>query len=119
MVKEHEPPKEPARKKAERRWTNHEVTKRFLEARQRRPKLVEDHEPEIGETITNDGRVGGPIKRVETKFAKEIRAMLQSHVDKNLAIYAAAIDHRRRILLKEKLKRLKAAHPELAVEASK
>jgi hypothetical protein len=113
MVKVLEPPKEPASKVAERKWRNHDVTKRFLEARQRRPKLVEDREPEIAETITNDGRVDGPIKRAETKFAREIRAMMQSHVDKNLAMYVAQLDHRKRILLKEKLRRLKAAHPEL------
>ena len=84
------------------------MRKRFIEARQRRPKLVADEEPEIAETTTNDGRVDGPIKRVETKFARDIRAMMQSHVDKNLAFYVASLEYRRYRLLKEKLRRLKA-----------
>ena len=109
MLKEHEPTKEPARIRAARKWRNAELRRRVKEDRQR-PKLIDpNREPEIAETIINDGRRDGPIHRVERKFVRDIRTMLEGHVDRNLAIYAAVIERRRYKLLKEKLRRLKLA----------
>jgi hypothetical protein len=109
MLKGNKPPKEKAHSKASRKWRNHEMRKKLIEERQK-PKLVDpNQEPEIAEIVTNEARLKGPIRRFENRFKKEIRAMLQSHVDKNLAIYAISLDRRKRILLTEKLKRLKLA----------
>ena len=112
MLKEHDPPKEPARVKAERRWTNSDVRKR-LKAERAKPKQVDPNKPpEIAETITNVGRRDGPRNRFESKFLRDIRAMMEGHVINNLTIYAALIERRRRKLLAEKLRRLKLAQQE-------
>jgi hypothetical protein len=107
-VGRYDPATETSRLKAERRWRNNAVTARFLEKRQK-PKLNEvTAEPEIAETIVNEDRKDGPINRLESKFKKEIREMLQGHVDRNLTLYAASLAHRKRRLLLEKLRRLEA-----------
>ena len=109
MLKEHEPQKEPLRIKAERKWRNNHVRKRLIEEKQR-PKLFDPNkEPEPADIITNDGRVDGPVKRFESQFLRDIRDMLEGHTKRNLQLYAEMIERRRYILLKEKLKRLKAA----------
>jgi hypothetical protein len=112
MLKEHDPPKEPVRVKAERKWKNNALRKHIIEERQK-PKLVDPNkEPEPADTITNDGRRDGPVKRLERKFLKDIRAMTEGHARRNIEIYAAMIERRRYILLKEKLRRLKIAQRE-------
>jgi hypothetical protein len=109
MLKEYDPPKEPLRIKAERKWKNNALRKRLIEER-KRPKFVDPNkEPEVAGTIINDGRVDGPVKRFETQFLKDIRAMLEGHTQRNLQLYAEMIERRRYLLLKEKLKRLRAA----------
>lgn len=120
MLKEYDPPKEPVRVKAERRWKNNDLRKRITEEKQR-PKLVDPNkEPEIAEAIINEGRVDGPIKRFETQFLKDIRAMLEGHAKRNLQLYAEMLQRRKLLLLKEKLKRLRAAqHESETKEASK
>ena len=45
MFKEHEPPKETPKQRAERKWRNNIIRKR-LKDEQRKPKLVTDLEPE-------------------------------------------------------------------------
>jgi hypothetical protein len=109
MIKEHDPSKEPVRVKASRKWRNHEIRQKLIEDRQK-PKLVDPNkEPEIAETITNYGRRDSSRNRFETKFAREIRAILQGHVEQNQRVYMAFLEHRRRVLLKEKLRRLQVA----------
>jgi hypothetical protein len=109
MLKDDGPPNEPLRAKAERKWRNNEIRKRIVEERQK-PKAKEpSKEPEIAEAIINEGRVDGPIKRFESRFKKEIRTMMEGHARRNLEFYYAALQHRRVLLLKEKLKRLRAA----------
>jgi hypothetical protein len=109
MFKEHEPPKEKARSKAERKWANADRIRRLKEAKQR-PRLVDPNKPpEVAETITNVGRRDGPINRFESKFKKEIRTMMEGYTAKNLKLHAALLEHRRCRLLKEKLRRLKLA----------
>ena len=112
MLNNYDPPKEPLRVKAGRKWKNNELRKRIVEERQQ-PKLADPNkEPEIAETITNDGRRDGPINRMETKFKKEIRAILEGHTGNNEKYYAAWLYRRKCILLKEKLKRLQVAQQE-------
>lgn len=109
MLKEHDPPKEPARRKAERRWKNAGMRARIKKAQQK-PQLVDPNkEPDIGEVVTNAGRRDSQRNRFETKFVREIRRMMEGHVNKNLAAYAVSLEYRRYRLLKEKLRRLQAA----------
>jgi hypothetical protein len=111
VMKEHDPPKEPLRKVAQRKWNNESIRRRIIKERNRpKPRDVDaPPEPEIAETITNDGRRHGPINRLENKFKKEIRAMMEGHARNNMMIYAAYIERRRCKLLAEKLRRLKLA----------
>jgi hypothetical protein len=108
MLKEHGP-KEKARVKAERKWNNADVRKR-VKQRQEKPKLVEpDAKPEVAEVITNEGRRDGRVNRFENKFKRDLRNMMESQPKLNLDIYAVWLDQRLRILLAEKLRRLKFA----------
>jgi hypothetical protein len=108
MLDDDGPPKERASKVAERKWRNNALRRRVIEAKNRpKPRDVND-EPEIAETITNDGRVDGQVNRFESRFKREIRAMMEGYADRNMQFYVAMIEHRRYKLLKEKLRRLKA-----------
>jgi hypothetical protein len=107
-----DPPKEPARKRAERKWRNYDLRKRVVAARQK-PELVDtNNEPEIADTVTNDGRRDGSIRRFESKFKKDIRAMMEGHKQCVRTFYCASLQHQRRRLLLEKLRRLEAAQLE-------
>lgn len=115
MLKDREPPKESAEQIATRKWRNNDLRKRIVEAKQRpKPRDVND-EPEIAEVVVNEGRVDGPVNRFESRFKKEIRAMMEGYADRNIQFYAAMIEHRRYKLLKEKLRRLKAQEASMEV----
>lgn len=109
MLNEHEPPKEPAKLRAARKWKNAELRRRVKEAQQTPKHVDPNREPDTAEVIINDGRRDGPIHRVERKFVKDVREMMEGHANLNLQIYAAMIERRRIKLLKEKLRRLKLA----------
>jgi hypothetical protein len=109
-------PKEPARRKAERRWRNYDVEKRFKEEKAK-PTPKESKELEIAETISRekpDGR--GSVVRAQTKFAKYIREMLDDHKHenerRNQIIYALSVRAQRKRLLLEKLRRLELRETE-------
>jgi hypothetical protein len=109
-------PKEPARRKAERRWSNHDVEKRLKEERSK-PAPKEPKGLEIADTISRDKPDGrGSVVRAQTKFAKEIREMLEGHTRRNqertLLLYAISIRAQRKRLLMEKLRRLEAREAE-------
>jgi hypothetical protein len=109
MLKDHEPPKESARVKAERKWTNADVRKKIIEEKNRPKPRDVDAPPEIAETIINDGKLKGPVKNLERKFLRDIRAMIEGNATNNLKHYLAFLERRRIKLLKEKLRRLQAA----------
>ena len=112
MLKDSDTPKEPPSERAKRKWNNHLFRQRFLEERDRKPKEVnvDGLPPDPADVIANEDRLSGRVKRLETKFAKEIRKMLKGHIDKNVMLYVATLAHQKRRLLKEKLRRLEAAH---------
>jgi hypothetical protein len=112
MLNEHEPPKEPAKIRAARKWKSAELRRRVKQAQLTPKKADQKSEPEIAETITNDGRRDGPLRRSETRFKKDIREMIEGHTAQNLSNYMAALEYRRYRLLKEKLRRLKLAQQE-------
>ena len=115
--------KESARKTAERRWRNYELVKKYkagklpfvavvdpddVDYEQRKIHLVKDKATESGHLSTNDEKLKGPIVRFETRFRKEITAMLNEYTGRNIALYFASLQHQRYVLLKEKLRRLEA-----------
>jgi hypothetical protein len=116
MLKEHESLKEPARAKAQRRWRNHDVEKRFKEEQSKAaPEKPKDLE--IAEVISRekpDGR--GSVIRAETKFAKYIRELLKGHTKHNQEriklMYSLSIRAQRKRLLLEKLRRLELREAE-------
>jgi hypothetical protein len=106
-------PIEPSRKKAERKWSNNFVQMQFKKAKkeeaERAAKEAGNQPPAIAESITNkkpDGR--GSVIRAQTKFAKDIRQMMEGHSSKVLALYAVSLRAQRKRLLREKLRRLEA-----------
>jgi hypothetical protein len=98
---------EPATKKAQRRWSNYELTKKLKEnARKVEAQLKNENELAIADSIDNetpDGRRS--LTRMQTKFAKDIKLMMEGHAAKTLALYAHSQRYR---LLREKLRRLEA-----------
>ena len=101
--------KEPARIKAERKWRNHDVEKRFKETVMKAgsaPKAPK--ELEIGDVIENDKIIEGRVIRAQTKFANEIRAMLDEHKRRNLATYVILLQRERKRKLYMKIKLLEA-----------
>jgi hypothetical protein len=109
-------PIEPVRRKAERRWRNHDVEKRLKEERAK-PTPKEPKELEVGDVFSRDkpDRRGSVI-RSQTKFAKSIKGMLDDHKHenerKNVLMYVLSIRMQRYRLLKEKLRRLEAREAE-------
>jgi hypothetical protein len=113
--------------RASRRWRNKELSERFKRAKEtgegaedflafdgKKPHINAEvpkppKDPEIGEVVTNGDRLKGPVKNLERKFLRDIRAMMEGHADNNLKHYLAYLERRRIKLLKEKLRRLKLA----------
>jgi biotin synthase-related radical SAM superfamily protein len=113
--------------RAARKWRNKELSERFKKAKEtgegeeqflsfngKKPHINAQvpkppRDPEIAEALVNVGRKSGTITRFENRFKKEIRTMMEGHVRRNVEFYYAALQHRRYKLLKEKLRRLKAA----------
>jgi hypothetical protein len=109
MLKDISEIREAAKIRAERRWNNHAVEKAFKAAQQEKlgaPKEPED--PKMGEMIKNEELRKGAIYRAQTLFAKEIRAMLEEHTQRNVELYRRALLARIYRLKKEKLRRLQA-----------
>ena len=103
-------PKEPARKRAERKWRNHDVEKRFKEEI-KKPEAPPAQETElaIAETISRDNPDGrGSVIRAQTKFAKYIKELMEGYAKRNELLYVLSIRAQRYRLLKEKLRRLEA-----------
>jgi hypothetical protein len=114
MLKETDDPrKEPARKRAERKWRNHDVEKRFkaeqrkVEAEPKKPKV-----PQPADVIEGQQDKRGSVTRAQTKFAKEIRSMMEGHSQCAVALYMVSLEAKKKRLLVEKLRRLRLAQQE-------
>jgi hypothetical protein len=73
---------------------------------------------EPSDTVINEGRRSGALLRVQTKFAKDIKEMMEGHSEKVLMMYRHSLERKRRQLLKEKLRRLLLAQ-KMAQQKSK
>jgi hypothetical protein len=115
MLKVIEDIRKSAKVRAEGRWHNLAVEKAFKAAQQEQlggaPKEPED--PKIAEVIKNEQLKNGAIYRAETRFAKDIREMLEGHTHRNLVEYMRALQAKIHRLKLEKCRRLKARHDAL------
>lgn len=105
MLKEHDGPKEPAEKRAERKWKNNQLSQRIKASKVPSPIVIDPKAPpEIATVIENKAkrRPGG----FERRFLKEVRAILDERKLENQRLYAAHIRHYRRRLMLEKIRRL-------------
>jgi hypothetical protein len=102
MLKDPDKPREPASKRAERRWKNHDVATNFKANRaEAKAAPPEPEEPLLIKTEK-------PIAAFERKFLRDIRAMMEGHKLRNEEIQAALIYRQKRRLLLEKLRRAEA-----------
>jgi hypothetical protein len=107
MLIDDSPPKELARDKATRKWRNHEI-ERKVKAERGKPVQTEHKELEVGDVIENERSIRGEVIRAQTKFANEIRQMLEVHTKRNTLLYKLSIRNQIRRLKCAKLKRLEA-----------
>jgi hypothetical protein len=117
MLKDDNPPKEPARRKAERKWRNNAVEKSLKEEKAKATPIA-PNELEVGDVIENDRVVAEAATQFQTKFAKEIRSMLEGHTRRNILLYKLSIRYQIKRLKFEKLKRLEAKVAQRNQEAS-
>jgi hypothetical protein len=120
MLKHIDDIRKSARERAKRRWHNHAVEKSFKAAQKEATEsAAKEPKPiELSDTIINEGLRSGSLIRAQTKFAKDIKEMMEGHGEKALALYRYSLEHKRRMLLKEKLRRLLLAQ-ELAQQTEK
>jgi hypothetical protein len=106
-----DPRKEPARKVTERKWRNHATEKAFKAAQKEATDKVtkEPKELEPADVIEGKHDRRGSLVRAQTKFAKEIRAMMEGHASCNAVLYILSLEAKRKRLLAEKLRRLRSA----------
>jgi hypothetical protein len=105
MLKEHDGPKEPAERRATRKWKNNEVRQKIIASKVAAPVVVDPNAPpDVATVIVNKAkrRPGG----FERKFLKEIRSILGERKEENLELIRASLRHQRRRLFLEKLRRL-------------
>jgi hypothetical protein len=67
MLKDDLPPREPARRRAERKWRNHKVEKRLKEEKAK-PVPIASKELEVGNVIGNERPIRGSVIRAQTKI---------------------------------------------------
>ena len=111
MLKHIDDIRKSARERAQRRWQNYATEKAFKAARQQAAEKAtqqakQPKEPEPADVLEQDRLIKEGTTKCESKFLKDIRAMLDEHTGRNLALYALSIRARRYRLLKEKLRRL-------------
>jgi hypothetical protein len=111
MLKDLEKSRESARVKAERKWTNTELVNELRQEKAIPKRRDPNAPPKVTDVVKNEGKLDGRVKRFENKFKKHMRTMMEAQKEFNLKIYAVRLEHRRRILLREKLRRLKLAQP--------
>jgi hypothetical protein len=110
MLKEHDGPKEPAEKRATRKWANNQLRQKIIASKIPSPVVIDPKAPPAVATVIKTERPKAKsVTRFENRFKKEIRAMLDEHKERNLIAHLAIIQHQRRRLLLEKIRRLEVS----------
>jgi hypothetical protein len=104
-----ERPKETSEERAKRMWSNHDLTRRFLEEKHKPAPIVKTN-PDMAEVLSSERPKADETTKFERKFIKDLRAMLEGHRQRNLIEYKRALRARIHRLKREKLKRLMAQH---------
>jgi hypothetical protein len=106
-----DPRKEPARNLAERKWRNYATEKAFKAAQKEAADKLAKEPKELRPADVIEGKRDkrGSLVRAQTKFAKDIRAMMEGHAHRNTVLYVLSLEAKRKRLLTEKLRRLRAA----------
>src|ERR1700722_17623890 len=99
--------------RASRKWKNKELSERYKRAKEtgegaenfltfdgKKPHINAEvpkppKNPEIASVITNDGKRDARVNRFESKFKKDIRAMMVGYSTTNLHHYLAYLERRR------------------------
>jgi hypothetical protein len=100
----HDRPREPAEKRAERKWKNNQLRQKIIASKVPAPVVVDPNEPpEVASVIKNDKK---PRARVfERKFLKDIRAMMEEHKERNIVVQRYLIYQEKRKILLELIRR--------------
>jgi hypothetical protein len=109
MLKHIDDIRKSTRERAQRRWKNYAVEKAFKAAQQEAanaPKEPKELEP--ADVLEQERIIKEATTKFESKFIKDIRAMLDEHSKLSVALYALSIRVRHKRLLMEKLRRLEA-----------
>jgi hypothetical protein len=102
-----------ARERAQRRWKNYQVERNFKAAQKEATGAQQQVKPvEPSDIIEGQQDRRGIVTRAQTKFAKDIRLMMEGHARRTLSLYLISLEAKRRRLLTEKLRRLKLAQLE-------
>lgn len=114
MLKHIDDIRKSARERAQRRWKNYQTIKSMKAAQK---KAAEDaaKEPTIadpGDVLEQNKLIKKGTTKFESKFIKEIRSIMNENLERDLTNYLAHLQHRKKLLLKEKLRRLLAAQGE-------
>jgi hypothetical protein len=92
MLKHIDDIRKSARERAARRWKNHQIEKNFKADVHEQDKLLKEG-----------------MTKFESKFIKYIREMMEGHSKVNLEMYLHSLEGKKRLLLREKLRRLQLA----------
>jgi hypothetical protein len=115
MLKHLDDIRKSAKERANRRWQNYATEKAFKAAQQEAanaPKEPKELEP--ADVLEQERLIKEATTKFESKFIKDIRAMLDEHKGRSVALYALSIRVRHKRLLMEKLRRLEAREAERA-----
>jgi hypothetical protein len=120
MLKHIDDIRKSAKERASRRWHNHAVEKAFKaaqkEATESAASLPKAIEP--ADILTQQKLVAEGTTKFESAFIKEMRAMLEGRSKVTVAMYLHSLEHRKRRLLRGKLRRLLVAQQEKKNERS-
>lgn len=110
MLKHIDDIRKSARERAQRRWKNYATEKAFKAAREKANEdaAKEPKELDPADVLEQERIIKEATTKFELKFIKDIRAMLDEHKGRNLALYTLSIHVRHKRLLREKLRRLEA-----------
>jgi hypothetical protein len=110
MLKEHAGPKEPAERRATRKWGNNQLRQKIIASKAPAHAVIDRNAPPALATVIKTERPKAKsVTRFENRFKKDIRAMLDDHKERNMIAHLAIIQHQRRRLLLDKIRRLEVS----------
>jgi hypothetical protein len=109
-------PREPARKKAERKWANHDLRRRYKEAKEKDAPELDTPKPVVT-TVVNpyfeeQKHLHELMQKSRRAFIRQMHSLTKDHKERAKKEYLAYLYDRRRRCLAEKLRRLLVAQKE-------